>query len=61
MAEQEELKTGDVVYLNSSPNLLMTVGRIDDNEVATCVWFHDYEVREETFYVKTLTKTKVNL
>ncbi|MFZ7133812.1 MAG: hypothetical protein ACOWWR_15810 [Eubacteriales bacterium] len=52
----QELKEGDVVYLNSNPETNMTIQSLDANN-AICVWLDKKgELKQFEFPTKLLTK-----
>lgn len=54
----DEIKIGDVVLLKSGgPN--MTVEKIQDNDLADCLWFdQDKNLQRNTFSLNVLKKRK---
>ncbi len=53
----EEIKLGDVVCLKSDPFVKMTVeGDSISQDCVICVWFHDLELRSDSFNKSSLTK-----
>lgn len=54
----DEIKIGDVVFLKSGgPN--MTVEKIQDNDIADCIWFDkDKNLQRNTFSLSILQKPK---
>jgi len=53
----DEIKLGDVVYLNSDPRVRMTVqGASTVPDKVVCMWFHDLELRSGKFNKLALTK-----
>ena len=54
MNGQSSLAVGDVVELRSG-GLKMTIGFIE-NDMATCYWVHDHEVRSETIPIVALKR-----
>jgi hypothetical protein len=54
--ESNQFKVGDVVYVNSNPELLMTISNIDDTTNIITTLHFDGEKQENTFPRGVLTK-----
>jgi len=54
MTQEQKLKPGDTVMLNSS-SPIMTIESLNQDK-AFCKWFHDGTVREAHFYLTSLKK-----
>lgn len=58
----KEIQAGDVVTLNSSPEIEMTVGSIDESAIGLtkygyCLWFDDNQtIHEQRLPLKSLSK-----
>ena len=55
---KEEIKKGDVVYLNSNPDISMTVSYTDSID-ADCVWIDVFgRVKRDSFRIECLSKRR---
>lgn len=52
---ENKFKIGDVVYLNSEPELKMTINNIDGENIK-CVYFVNHQLTYDTFNYTMLTK-----